>query len=486
MNKLILFISLIIVVVYSASLTLAADGWASVADTSGTPYNLTGGSAGSTVTVTTANDLKNYATSSLPYVIQVSGYIDLSSLSNHTLYPKSNKTIIGIGTLPTIYGHIDIKNGYSNIIIQRLNINYNADEGSEDPWTDGITIQDYAHHIWVNHCSVYNSPDGLIDVCGAADFVTISWCKFFYQTGIYNTAHHFTNLVGSSDSDYNDRGKLHITFHHNWWADLCHERMPRVRFGQVHVYNNYYSCSGNNYCIHPGVEAQLLVEKNYFNTVDEPIDEPEADALVHATGNTMSHCTNVHGEVGGDTVFTPPYPYRPDESIYIRFLIPPGAGADGVEPPPPAIPTGLKATSTAASIVLDWNDNPETGVKYNVYRSTTSGSGFTKLNLPTNPLSSSTYIDYSVVYGTKYYYVVTSMSSVYSESDFSSQVSSIPRIYGDFEINNTVDFNDLRVLSDLWLVNDCSQTADVDYDGDCMVNFIEFQAMAANWLIQQQ
>lgn len=461
-----------------------ADGWASVADANGTPYNLTGGAAGATVTPTTAAQLYTYANHSNPYVIQISGTIDLTSLSNHTVYVKSNKTIVGVaGTSPTIYGHLDIKNA-SNVIIQNLNINYNADEGSTDPWTDGITIQDGSHHIWVNHCSVYNSPDGLIDIGGGADFITISWCKFFYQNGIYNTSHRYTNLVGSSDSDIGDRGKLRVTFHHNWWAENCHSRMPRVRFGKVHVYNNYYSCTGNDYCIHGGFESQIRAENNYFYYVDEPIDEKETDALVYADGDYKIGCTHVHTDIGGDTVFTPPYNYRLEIGAYLRFFIPTAAGVDGAEPGMPAPPTGLTATADETSVFLDWNDNTESLRGYNVYRSTTPGCNYERLT--SVPITASNYTNTSLVYGTKYYYVVTAVSATYwRESLYSSEVAAIPRIYGDYEINSNVDFNDVSYLSDFWLDSDCSQTWDIDYNHDCIINFVEFAEMAKNWLIQQ-
>jgi pectate lyase len=463
---------------------ISADGWASVSDTSGTPYNLTGGAAGTTVTPTTAAQFNSYATSSSPYVIQISGTIDLSAISNHEVKVRSNKTIVGIGISPTIYGRLEISNGYSNIIVSRVNINYNADEGSDNPNTDGITINGGAHHIWINHCSVYNSPDGLIDIGGAADYVTVSWCKFFYESGIYNTAHHFANLIGSSDTDTGDRGKLHITFHHNWWADGCVGRMPRVRFGQVHVYNNYYSCTGNDYCIHPGVEAQIRSENNYFYRVDEPIDEQDANSLVYSSGDYKSTgCTNVHTGIGGDTVFTPPYPYSLEYGPYILGVVSAGAGAAAAEPCTPAIPTGLKATPNTSSIVLDWNDNTETYLKgYNVYYTTTPGGAYTRLT--SLPITASTYTHYSLVYGQTYYYAISSISTSWRESAYSSPVAAIPRIYGDYEINNTVDFNDVSYLSDFWLDSNCSETWDIDYNHDCMINFIEFAAFAENWFVQ--
>jgi hypothetical protein len=55
-------------------------------------------------------------------------------------------------------------------------------------------------------------------------------------------------------------------------------------------------------------------------------------------------------------------------------------------------------------------------------------------------------------------------------------------LYGDFTGNGIVETNDLSVLFDLWLVNDCNKTADVDINEDCIVNFYEFAALAENWM----
>jgi hypothetical protein len=54
--------------------------------------------------------------------------------------------------------------------------------------------------------------------------------------------------------------------------------------------------------------------------------------------------------------------------------------------------------------------------------------------------------------------------------------------YGDFTGNDIVDINDLSVFLNLWLVNDCNETASVDLNGDCIVNFYEFAVLTENWL----
>ena len=48
--------------------------------------------------------------------------------------------------------------------------------------------------------------------------------------------------------------------------------MPRVRFGQVHVFNNLFAAPGNNYCVRAARGARLLVEGNTFEGVRSPRD----------------------------------------------------------------------------------------------------------------------------------------------------------------------------------------------------------------------
>ena len=51
---------------------------------------------------------------------------------------------------------------------------------------------------------------------------------------------HADRVLGSVQHGDRDRGKLKVTIHHNLFLNLG-QRTPRVRFGQVHVYNNYYN-----------------------------------------------------------------------------------------------------------------------------------------------------------------------------------------------------------------------------------------------------
>jgi len=89
---------------------------------------------------------------------------------------------------------------------------------------------------------------------------------------------------------------------------------------------------------------------------------------------------------------------------------------------PPGAPTGLVATAGNGQVTLDWADNTESDLSgYNVYRSTTQGSGYAKIN--STVVSTSNYVDSTVTNGITYYYVVTAVDTGSNESTYSNQVS---------------------------------------------------------------
>ena len=99
------------------------------------------------------------------------------------------------------------------------------------------------------------------------------WCRFRYLIAPWAggsggaSDHRYTNLWGSSDSQGSkDEGHLRTTFANCWWDEGCRERMPRIRFGMVHILNCLYSSSVANYCVGAGYRCNAYVEKCAFTS----------------------------------------------------------------------------------------------------------------------------------------------------------------------------------------------------------------------------
>jgi pectate lyase len=188
---------------------------------------------------------------------------------------------------------------------------------------DGITIKNGSIGVRVRGCDISDCSDGLIDITRGCDDVNISWCKFYYSEV---TPHRFCNLVGHSDDNREeDGGKLNIVFHHNWWGELCDMRMPRVRYGRVHVYNNYYSCIGNNRCIEARIGSEVLIENNYFDGVNNPWVVGE-DGKVGERGNVLGNGSkwsegNMVPRNDIDSIFRPSYKYILDTAEETKRLV---------------------------------------------------------------------------------------------------------------------------------------------------------------------
>jgi hypothetical protein len=82
--------------------------------------------------------------------------------------------------------------------------------------------------------------------------------------------------------------------------------------------------------------------------------------------------------------------------------------------------SGTGVTPVQHSVALSWNASTSTVAGYNVYRSTVSGSGYTKVNSSLVP--GLTYTDSTVQSGTTYFYVTTAVDSTGMESTYSNQV----------------------------------------------------------------
>ena len=198
-----------------------------------------------------------------------------------TVHVPSNTSIIGMDNAK-LKG-VNLVLDSDNVIIRNIQFEspydyfpaWDPNDGPEGNWNsqyDSISIKG-GTHIWIDHSSFQDGPetvekyfgrkyehrDGLVDITNEADYITISYSTF--------ANHNKTMLIGSSDSKISDEGKLHVTLHHNYFHDVV-QRLPRVRFGQVHVYNNYFASDTTNgeyayaYALGVGKNSQIYAENN--------------------------------------------------------------------------------------------------------------------------------------------------------------------------------------------------------------------------------
>ena len=290
-------------------------GWAAA---SGLGRNGTiGGRGGETVTAKTLSQLTGYVSGSTRRIVKISGHI------KGDVTVGSNKTITGDPDA-VFEGHVELS-GSSNVILNKLKIvGYNCgDKAVCEDGKDAVTITKGSHHVWVDHCDISDGSDGNLDIVHGSDFITVSWTKFSYSQA--GRAHRFSNLIGHDDGNGDeDSGHLRVTFHHDWWAGNVDERMPRVRFGQVHLFNNLFTSTGNNYALRAGASAQILSENNVFMGVDTPFDisggklVTKGDSFKGTTGN----------KAGSGSVFTPQYSYTKDSVASVSATVKAGAGSD--------------------------------------------------------------------------------------------------------------------------------------------------------------
>jgi pectate lyase len=267
-----------------------------------------GGDKASLVTVTSLSTFNAAAGGSTPAVIHVSGRISGVAVVG------SNKTIWGLCGAE-IDGSLDLS-GSSNVIVRNLKVV--GPNGSSS--TDSVHVQGGDHHLWFDHMDISDGDDGNLDITHGCDFITISWTKFHYSG---RRAHQFCNLVGHDDNNgAEDSGHLNVTFHHVWWADNVDQRMPRVRFGKVHVFNSLYTAVSDTACIEVGVSSNIRSEHNVFQGVRNAVDSSHSNSasIIQSIGNVGSN-TNI-----GSAAFTPPYVYSADPVTSVAASVMAGAG----------------------------------------------------------------------------------------------------------------------------------------------------------------
>ncbi len=210
----------------------------------------------------------------------------------------SNTTVIGLGADSGFIGANIVILSATNVVMRNLSVeapvdfftSWSPDDG-DGAWNarfDAVSSVT-SDHLWIDHVRLTdgrfpdseapigfggkpaNRHDGLLDLKDGTDYVTVSNSK------LYN--HDKTMLLGSGDEHVQkDAGKLKVSYIGNHFENI-QQRGPRVRFGQVHVLNNYFVGStdhaqypmisegqgGTSYFLGAGYDSRIFSERNAFD-----------------------------------------------------------------------------------------------------------------------------------------------------------------------------------------------------------------------------
>ncbi|XP_058781962.1 probable pectate lyase 4 [Vicia villosa] len=111
-----------------------------------------------------------------------------------------------------------------------------------------------ASKVWIDHNTLYDCEDGLLDVTRGSSNVTISNNWFREQDKVM--------LLGHDDGYVRDKN-MKVTVVYNYFGPNCNQRMPRIRHGYAHVANNLY-LGWVQYAIGGSMGPSLKSESNLF------------------------------------------------------------------------------------------------------------------------------------------------------------------------------------------------------------------------------
>jgi hypothetical protein len=151
------------------------------------------------------------------------------------------------------------------------------------------------------------------------------------------------------------------------------------------------------------------------------------------TGSVMVSAANFTGGVFSATGLSFPATIEAGATRTVTINFAPGVSgvasgsvsfvSDATNSPAAVTLSGTGVAPQSHSVDLSWVGSPSAGVVgYYVYRSTTPGTGYAKLNA-SSVAPTTTYTDSSVQSGATYYYAVTAIDGSGNESVFSNEAS---------------------------------------------------------------
>ncbi len=241
-------------------------GWAAVGKTTGSQDQ-------NKVTVTNFKELKAALNQSGKRTIYLSGVITLEQRlyvkdGNLTIYGLPGSKLVNPKNTKKEYNYSGVLyfQGAKNVIFR--NVVFSCGGAFDIGGYDCLCLES-SSNFWIDHCEFYDGMDGNVDIVEGSDLITFTWCKFGYNLppipgGRETDDHRFSNLIGNNDGMSGDNGHLRVTFSNCWWSEGCVERMPRVRYGKVHVANCLYTSTATKYCYGVGYMSKIYAEGNAF------------------------------------------------------------------------------------------------------------------------------------------------------------------------------------------------------------------------------
>ncbi len=345
-----------------------ADGWAALAG------GTRGGAAAESAQIyTVANRLQLLAAledgAGLPKIVKVVGTIDMSEgqpyasradqANRGNVRLPSNTTLIGAGPSAGFVNAQILISGVSQVIVRNLKIVapcdvapvFDPSDGANGAWNaafDAISVI-ASDHVWIDRNTLTDVPvtddtlpiengqlrqchDGAIDITQASDHVTVS----------YNVVemHNKTMLIGGSDSNTGDAGRLRVTVANNVFRDVV-QRAPRVRYGQVHLFNNLHLGSRSaapyphSYSVGVGKAAKIISTANVHTIAGAApgcasvvtATTPDADSRFADSGSTLNGAPLGACAFGTDVGWSVPYVFRARPASLVRAHVLATAGA---------------------------------------------------------------------------------------------------------------------------------------------------------------
>ncbi|KAF2688767.1 polysaccharide lyase family 1 protein [Lentithecium fluviatile CBS 122367] len=243
----------------------------------------TGGKGGTTTTVSSLAQFTAAVSGDTAKVVVLSKSLTNTEGSTAVIVKVgSNKTIVGNDSSVTLTNiGLSIKS-VRNVIVRNLAIKKVIASG------DNIAVQK-ATNVWLDHLDLSSDQthgkdyyDGLLDLTHAADYITISYVKLH--------DHYKASLIGHSDDNKSeDSGHLRVTYYNCHWLNI-NSRGPSVRFGTVHLFNNYYDNVADGINVRLG--AQALVQNNVWVGGKKPLYAVDNDGYAVASGNDFGDGEN--------------------------------------------------------------------------------------------------------------------------------------------------------------------------------------------------